>query len=390
MQRDRFIEETPFFTEEHARLATSVANFAADEIEPHAHEAEEAASDENFRSLVSLLAQTGLLSYSVVQPEGFPLDARSLCVVREALSYHSPLADLAFVMQGLGTYAVGLAAPEHVRDFWLERARSGRAVAAFALTEPEAGSDVSNVQTTAEREGDSYVIRGRKCFISNAGVADFYTVFARTGTRGDGRAELSAFVVGARMPGFRVSARTPLIAPHPIGEVEFDGVRVPAEDRVGAEGDGFSLAMKTMDMFRASVGAAACGMARRALDEAVRHAKARRQFGVSLAMHQLVQDKLASMQTELDAARLLVYRAAHLRDTRPEGSNLTRAASEAKLYATEAAQRIVDDAVQIHGGYGLVRGSTVERLYRDVRALRIYEGTSEIQKLIIARELLKE
>jgi acyl-CoA dehydrogenase len=277
-----------------------------------------------------------------------------------------------------------------VRDFWLERARSGRAIAAFALTEPEAGSDVSNVQTVAEREGDSYVIRGRKCFISNAGVADFYTVFARTGTRNDGRAELSAFVVGARMPGFRVSARTPLIAPHPIGEVEFDGVRVPAEDRVGAEGDGFSLAMKTMDMFRASVGAAACGMARRALDEAVRHAKARRQFGVSLAMHQLVQDKLATMQTELDAARLLVYRAAHLRDTRPEGSNLTRAASEAKLYATEAAQRVVDEAVQIHGGYGLVRGSTVERLYRDVRALRIYEGTSEIQKLIIARELLKE
>ena len=389
MLRDRFIEESPFFTEEHARLATSVANFAADEIEPHAHK-EEAASDENFRSLVALLAQTGLLNYSVARPDGLPLDARSLCVVREALSYYSPLADLAFVMQGLGTYAVSLAAPEHVRDFWLERARNGRAVAAFALTEPEAGSDVSNIQTAAEREGDSYVIRGRKCFISNAGVADFYTVFARTGTRTDGRAELSAFVVGARMPGFRVNARTPLVAPHPIGEIEFDGVRVPAEDRVGAEGDGFRLAMKTMDMFRASVGAAACGMARRALDESVGHAKARRQFGVSLAMHQLVQEKLATMQTELDAARLLVYRAAHLRDARPEGSNLTRAASEAKLYATEAAQRVVDEAVQIHGGYGLVRGSTVERLYRDVRALRIYEGTSEIQKLVIARELLKE
>lgn len=390
MQRDRFIEETPFFNDEHARLATSVANFAADEIEPHAHKEEEAAADENYRSLVALLAQTGLLNYSVARADGLPVDARSLCVVREALSYHSPLADLAFVMQGLGTYAVSLAAPEHVRDFWLERARNGRAVAAFALTEPEAGSDVSNVQTTAEREGDAYVIRGRKCFISNAGVADFYTVFARTGTRNDGRAELSAFVVGARMPGFRVAARTQLIAAHPIGEVEFDGVRVPAEDRVGAEGDGFRLAMQTMDMFRASVGAAACGIARRAFDEAVRYAKARRQFGVTLAMHQLVQDKLATMQTELDAARLLVYRAAHLRDTRPDASNLTRAASEAKLYATEAAQRIVDEAVQIHGGYGLVRGHTVERLYRDVRALRIYEGTSEIQKLIIARELLKE
>jgi acyl-CoA dehydrogenase len=390
MQRDRFIEETPFFNEEHARLAASVANFAAEEIEPHANAAEEAASDENYRSLVGLLAQTGLLNYSVARADGLPLDARSLCLVRESLAYHSPLADLAFVMQGLGTYAISLAAPEHVRDFWVERARSGRAVAAFALTEPEAGSDVSNVQTTAEREGDSYVIRGRKCFISNAGVADFYTVFARTGTRNDGRAELSAFVVGARMPGFRVTARTPLIAAHPIGEIEFDGVRVPAEDRVGEEGQGFRLAMRTMDMFRAGVGAAACGMARRALDEAVRHSKTRRQFGVTLAMHQLVQGKLAVMQTELDAARLLVYRAAHLKDTRPDGPNLTRAASEAKLYATESAQRIVDEAVQIHGGYGLVRGSTVERLYRDVRALRIYEGTSEIQKLVIARELLKE
>src|ERR1044072_5930011 len=296
MQRDRFIEETPFFSEEHARLATSVANFAADEIEPHAHREEEAAADENYRSLVAPLAQTGLLHYSAARADALPLDARSLCVVREALSYHSPLADLAFVMQGLGTYAVSLAAPEHVRDFWLERARNGRAVAAFALTEPEAGSDVSNIQTTAEREGDAYVIRGRKCFISNAGVADFYTVFARTGTRNDGRAELSAFVVGARMPGFRVASRTQLIAAHPIGEVEFDGVRVPAEDRVGAEGDGFRLAMRTMDMFRASVGAAACGIARRAFDEAVRHAKARRQFGVTLAMHHLVQDKLASLR----------------------------------------------------------------------------------------------
>jgi acyl-CoA dehydrogenase len=330
------------------------------------------------------------LSYSVARGDRAPLEARSLCVVREALAYHSPLADLAFVMQGLGTYAVSLAAPAHVRDFWLARARSGKSVAAFALTEPEAGSDVSSVQTAAAREGDAYRISGRKCFISNAGLADFYTVFARTGTRADGRAELSAFVVGARMPGFRVLARTELVAAHPIGEVEFDGVRVPAEDRVGEEGDGFRLAMQTMDMFRASVGAAACGMARRAFDEAVAYAKTRRQFGVTLAMHQLVQEKLAVMQTELDAARLLVYRAAHLKDAGADASLLTRAASEAKFYATEAAQRVVDEAVQIHGGYGLVRGSVVERLYRDVRALRIYEGTSEIQKLIVARELLKE
>jgi len=391
MQRDRFIEETPFFTDEHMRLASGVADFAAREVEPLAGEEEGPEADAHFRALLSLLAQADLLSYAVARGgDDAPLDARSLSVVRESLSYHSPLADLAFVMQGLGTYALSLAAPEHVRDFWLGRARAGKAIAAFALTEPEAGSDVSSIQTAAVREGDSYRINGRKCFISNAGLADFYTVFARTGTRADGRAELSAFVVGARMPGFRVRARTALVAPHPIGEIEFEGVRVPAEDRVGEEGEGFRLAMQTMDMFRASVGAAACGMARRALDEAVRHAKARRQFGVTLAMHQLIQEKLAVMQTELDAARLLVYRAAHLKDSGAPATLLTRAASEAKFYATEAAQRIVDEAVQIHGGYGLVRGSVVERLYRDVRALRVYEGTSEIQKLIIARELLKE
>jgi acyl-CoA dehydrogenase len=219
-------------------------------------------------------------------------------------------------------------------------------------------------------------------------VADFYTVFARTGTDPNGRASLSAFVVSAKMPGFNVTARTAMIAAHPIGEIEFKGCRVPAEDMVGAEGDGFLLAMRTMDTFRASVGAAACGMARRALDEAVRHASTRKQFGRLLAEHQLIQEKLADMVTELDAARLLVYRAAHLKDAGV--ARVTREASEAKLYATEAAFRIVDNAVQIHGGSGLMRGSVVERLYRDVRALRIYEGTSEIQKLIIASRLLKE
>jgi acyl-CoA dehydrogenase len=389
MPRDQFIAEMPFFDEEHARLAAGVANFAAQEIGPRAGAEEAGDADAHFRELLALLAQADLLRYSVAR-EGAPLDARSLCVVREALAYHSATADLAFTMQGLGTYAVSQAAPEHVRDFWLERARAGKSIAAFALTEAEAGSDVSNVRTEARREGDSYRINGRKRFISNAGVADFYTVFARTGEREDGRAVLSAFVVGARMPGFRVVERTQLIAPHPIGEVAFEDLRVPAEDRVGAEGDGFALAMQTLDMFRASVGAAACGMARRALDESLRHARARRQFGVTLAMQQLIQEKLAVMQTELDAARLLVYRAALLKDSGAPRPQLTRAASQAKLYATEAAWRICDEAVQIHGGQGLVRGHPVERLYRDVRALRIYEGTSEIQKLIIAREMLKE
>src|SRR5918911_455818 len=322
---DSFIEETPFFTSEQRNLATSVAGFIEREIEPRSAE-EEKDVDASFRAYIDILAKADLLRYAIRQP-GARFSVRSLCLIRESLAYSSALADIAFVMQGLGTYPLSLAAPEHVRDFWLERAARGVAIAAFALTEEEAGSDVAAIRTTARREGDTYVIDGSKRFISNAGLADFYTVFARTGTRADGRAELSAFIVGARMPGFRVAARTGLVAAHPIGEVEFDGVRVPAEDRVGAEGQGFRLAMQTMDMFRASVGAAACGMARRALDESVLYAKARRQFGVTLAMHQLVQEKLAVMQTELDAARLLVYRAAFLKDNGATGPQMTRAAS---------------------------------------------------------------
>jgi acyl-CoA dehydrogenase len=334
-----------------------------------------------------VLAAAGVLHYAVASPDA-KLDVRSLCLIREALAYSSALADLAFVMQGLGTYAISQAAPEHVRDFWLSRAAEGKAIAAFALTELDAGSDVAAIKTTARRDGDAYVIDGRKRFISNAGVADFYTVFARTGTHNDGRAQLSAFVVGAKMPGFAVVEQSPMLSEHPIGEIEFKNCRVPAEDMVGAEGDGFLLAMRTLDTFRASVGAAACGMARRALDEALSYASNRKQFGRLLAEHQLIQEKLADMVTELDAARLLVYRAAYLKDTGEE--RVTREASEAKLFATEAACRIVDSSVQIHGGTGLLRGSVVERLYRDVRALRIYEGTTEIQKLIIASQLLKE
>jgi acyl-CoA dehydrogenase len=394
MPSELFNTDTPFFTAAQRRLAASVASFVWREIEPHAAAAE-AATDEDYRALVALLAEADLLRYAVAQP-GAPFDLRALCLIREELAYSSALADLAFVMQGLGTYAISQAAPEHVREFWLERAATGKAVAAFALTEPEAGSDVSAIQTTARREADAYVLDGRKRFISNAGVADFYTVFARTGTRADGRAEISAFVVGARMPGFAVRERTRLIAAHPIGEIEFNNLHVPVENRVGAEGDGFRLAMQTMNTFRASVGAAACGMARRALDEALAYAGRRQQLGVPLAAHQLIQAKLADMVTALDAARLLVYRAAHLHDTgvaaeaAGQTASLTRAVSEAKLFATESAARIIDEAVQIHGGTGLVHGHTVERLYRDIRALRIYEGTSEIQRLVIARELLKE
>lgn len=382
---DSFIEQTPFFTPGHRSLANSIAAFVEREIERRAIEERDA--DERTREYVTLLATAGVLRYAVATGST-PLDVRALCLIREGLAYSSSLADTAFVMQGLGTYAIAQAAPEHVRDFWLARAAEGKAIAAFALTEPEAGSDVAAIQTTAQRDGDAYVIDGTKRFISNAGIADFYTVFARTNTRADGRPELSAFIVGSKLPGFSVVERTAMMAPHPIGEIKFADCRVPVENMIGAEGDGFRLAMQTLDVFRASVGAAACGMARRALDEALRYARARKQFGRLLAEHQLVQEKLADMVTELDAARLLVYRAAYLKDSGAE--RVTRAASEAKLYATEAACRIIDQAVQIHGGAGLVRGSIVERLYRDVRALRIYEGTSEIQKLVIASQLLKE
>src|SRR5215204_4105580 len=380
---DPLISQLPFFSAGHRNLAQSVAQFVEHEIEPRASAEDDV--EGLARNFVSLLAGAGILNHVVAETK---LDIRSLCLIREALAYSSSLADLAFVMQGLGTYAISQAAPDHVREFWLSRASSGKAIAAFALTEPEAGSDVAAIQTTARRDGETYVIDGRKRFISNAGIADFYTVFARTGTRDDGRAALSAFVVGSKMRGFSVVERTSLIAPHPIGEIAFRDCRVPAEDMVGSEGDGFGLAMETLDTFRASVGAAACGMARRALDEAVRYSSQRKQFGRPLAEHQLVQAKLSDMITELDAARLLVYRAAYARDT--STGMFTREASEAKLFATEAAGRIIDSAVQIHGGTGLLSGSVVERLYRDVRALRIYEGTSEIQKIVIAGQLLKE
>ncbi|HKR14374.1 MAG TPA: acyl-CoA dehydrogenase family protein, partial [Pyrinomonadaceae bacterium] len=243
---DQLLSQLPFFDPHHRNLAQSVSAFVEREIEPHAGVEDDV--DELAKHFVKILAQAGLLKYSVAESQ---LDVRSLCLVRETLAYSSALADLAFVMQGLGTYAIAKAAPEHVRDFWLARAVEGKAIAAFALTEPEAGSDVAAIQTTARRDGETYVIDGRKRFISNAGIADFYTVFARTGTRDDGRAELSAFVVGSKMQGFAVVERTPLIAPHPIGEIVFEGCRVPAEDMVGKEGDGFLLAMETLDTFRA-------------------------------------------------------------------------------------------------------------------------------------------
>src|SRR5437773_1542588 len=320
---ERFIETTPFFSSDHRALAARMAEFAEREIEVRAGD-DEGDVDEALRGYVLLLAENDLLRYAVAAP-GHAFDLRSFCIIRETLSYSSSLADLAFVMQGLGTYAISLAATEHVRDFWLARATNGKAIAAFALTEPDAGSDVAAIKATARREDDAYIIDGRKRFISNAGVADFYTVFARTGTREDGRAEISAFIVSARMPGLSVAERTEMIAPHPIGELEFKGCKVPAEDMIGNQGDGLRLSLQTLDMFRASVGAAACGMARRALDESLLHAKTRQQFGKPLVGHQLVQEKIADMVAELDAARLAVrchddrhgrdYRRRHLHES---------------------------------------------------------------------------
>ena len=307
---DRFVEHTPFFSSEQRAVRARVAAFAEREIEPRAAD-EEQDIDQFLRTYIALLVEADLLRHAFALP-GQAFDLRSFCIIREALSYSSSLADLAFVMQGLGTYAIHLGAAEHVRDFWLARAANGKAIAAFALTEPDAGSDIAALKTTARREEDAYIIDGRKRFISNAGVADFYTVFARTGGSGETRNDLSAFIVSARIPGFSVTARTEMLSPHPIGEIELKGCRVPSEDMIGQEGDGWSLALRTLDTFRASVGAAACGMARRALEDSLLYAKSRRQFGRALSGHQLIQEKLADMSTELDAARLMVFNAAFL------------------------------------------------------------------------------
>ena len=378
--------KTPFLEDRHNRLAEDVDRFVREQVRgADLGETE----DEQARALVRALAREALLVHTVPgETEGaaHSLDVRALCVVREHLSYESSLADLMFAMQGLGSFPVALAGSEQVKQRILPRVKSGNAIAAFAITEPGAGSDVSALQTMARRDGASYVIDGMKTFISNAGLADFYTVFAKTDAA-KGSKGISAFVVEKDTPGFVLEEKIELIAPHPIGRISFDGCRIPAGNLLGDEGEGFKIAMTTLDTFRPTVGAAAVGLAWRALDEAIRYSKGRVQFGRPLAEFQATQMKLAEMATELDAARLLVHRAAWKRDT--EGGRVTLESAMAKLFATEAAQQIIDEAVQIHGGTGVVRGSVVEHLYREVRALRIYEGTSEIQRLVIAGQLLR-
>jgi alkylation response protein AidB-like acyl-CoA dehydrogenase len=377
---DRSYLRWPFLADAHRERADALQTWAAAELSDLA-EPGEADLDDHCRDLVARLADGGWLHAAV----GEPIDVRALCLTRETLAYHHALADFAFAMQGLGSGAISLFGSEELRDRYLPAVADGRLIAAFALSEPEAGSDVAQVATTATRDGDGYVLDGEKTWISNGGLADFYVVFARTG-EAPGARGLSAFVVDADAPGLRVAERIPVIAPHPLARLTFDGVRVPADHRLGASGEGFKVAMATLDVFRPTVGAAALGFARRALDEALRRTTDRELFGAPMADLPLVQSKLAEMALGVDASALLVYRAAWTKDV--VGGRVTREAAMAKLHATETAQRVVDDAVQLFGGLGVTVGSVVERLYREVRALRIYEGASEVQQLIIARATL--
>jgi acyl-CoA dehydrogenase len=375
----------PFFEPEHERLAERVRAFARGSIEPLAAAAERGSPIEAARRFIDLAADAGVLPLFVGDIRCAPA-VRPLCLAREAIAACSGFADSVYAVQGLGSYPIFLAGDDRLKAAYLEDTARGRAVAAFALTEPGAGSDPSGIATGARRDGNDYVLNGTKTLISNAGLATFYVVFAHTGP-GEGSKGLSAFVVDADAPGFSVERQIDLLAPHPIGEVRFADCRVAADRRLGAEGEGLKIALSTLDIFRSSVGAAACGMAARALEEATTYAAGRRQFGTALSEFQATRLAIADMATELDAARLLVFRAAWTKDR--GAARVTRESSMAKLYATEAAQRIVDAAVQIHGGIGVMRGAVVERLYREVRALRIYEGTSEIQRLVIAEQVFK-
>jgi acyl-CoA dehydrogenase len=373
----------PFFADVHRAFARDLDAWAAAEL----RDGEPDDLDATCRALVRRFGEAGWLRWVVPAAHGGALerlDVRALCLARDTLARHSGLADFAFAMQGLGSGPISLFGSDALRGRYLPRVARGEAVAAFALSEADAGSDVGAMRTTARRDGAGYVIDGEKTWISNAGLADFYVVFCRFpegGERG-----FAAFVVDADAPGLRVTRRIDVTAPHPLGTVAFDACRVGAGALVGEAGRGLRVALGTLDVFRSTVAAAALGFARRALDEAAAHVRTRHAFGQPLATFQLTQARIAEMATAVDASALLVYRAAWTRDSGAE--RVTREAAMAKLFATEAAQRVVDDAVQLFGGRGVAVGETVERLYREVRSLRIYEGTSEIQKLVIAGQVL--
>jgi acyl-CoA dehydrogenase len=374
----------PFFDERHRRRARELESFAGNFTVP-AH-GDEASLDAACRSTVRSLGAAGLLAKCCVLEEGGRFDVRSLALAREILARHDGLLDFAFAMQGLGTGPISLFGSKSQRKTYLPPVVRGERIAAFALSEPQAGSDVGAIATRARRDGDHWILDGTKTWISNGGIADHYVVFARSG-EGPGTRGLSAFIVEAGTPGLEIAARIALIAPHPLATIGFHSCKVPGGALIGGPGEGFRIAMATLDVFRTTVGAAALGLARRALDEALARTRERKVFGKPLAEFQLTQARLADMALAVDAAALLVYRAAWVKDT--SDGRVTREAAMAKLFATEAAQQVIDSALQLFGGAGVVAGAAVERLYREVRALRIYEGTSEIQKLVIAGTLMK-
>jgi acyl-CoA dehydrogenase len=377
----------PFFEDEHRAFAHGLADWAAHGIEQHIDLSD---LDGSCQKLVRALGEAGWLravvpaAYGGLSPQ---IDVRRLCLAREILAWHDSLADFAFAMQGLGTGSISLFGTDWVKTRYLPPVCDGRHIAAFALSEPEAGSDVSALETTATADGPGHVrLNGLKTWISNGGIADHYVVFARTG-EGAGVRGLSAFVVDADMPGLAVAGRIDITAPHPLATIRFTDCRVPLTHRLGGPGEGFKVAMATLDIFRSTVGASALGMARRALDEALNRAATRKLFGAPMANLQLTQSALADSAVEIDASALLVYRAAWAKDSGK--ARIAREASSAKLFATESAHRVIDRSLQIFGGLGVCKGVKVEALNREIRALRIYEGASEVQKVIIAREMLR-
>jgi acyl-CoA dehydrogenase len=377
---DKSFLNWPFFEDRHRELAAGIETWCSANL-PADHKDVDAAC----RDLVQKLGRDGWLTHTAPDPASLsPLDVRALCLIRETLARYDALGDFAFAMQGLGAGPISLFGDEKQRA-WLKRTRSGEAIAAFALTEQKSGSDVANIAMTARRFGDGYILDGEKTWISNGGIADFYVVFARTG-EAPGAKGLSAFLVPHDLPGFSIAERLDVISPHPLARLKFERTTVPAYAMIGAPGDGFKIAMATLDIFRATVAAAALGFARRALDETIARTKSRELFGGPLADLQMVQAAIAEMAVDVDAAALLVYRAAWTKDN--GAARVTREAAMAKLFATEQAQTVIDKAVQLHGGDGVRRGHIVERLYRDIRALRIYEGASEVQKIVIARQTL--
>ncbi|GAB4382044.1 acyl-CoA dehydrogenase family protein [Albidovulum sp.] len=379
---DRSFLDWPFLEPRHRDLADALDRWCGARLGVIDH----ADADGACRALVGALGEGGWLRHTGAMA-GETLDLRSLCLIRETLARHDGLADFAFAMQGLGTGAISLFGSRAQQQEWLPRTRAGQAIAAFALTEPQAGSDVARSTMTAEIDGDGYILNGEKTWISNGGIADLYTVFARTG-EGPGARGLSAFLVPAATAGLEIVERLSTLAPHPLARLRFSGCRVPSGAMIGQPGEGFRIAMSVLDLFRPTVAAAALGFARRALDETLGRVRVRHVQGAPLADLQMVRGHLADMALDVDAAALLVYRAAWLRDS--GAPRITREAAMAKLHATERAQRVIDLAVQLHGGEGVRSGAVVERLYREIRALRIYEGASDVQRVVIARQVLAQ